>query len=152
MAESITTRILARMTDNLKTKAPDAGIGITAANIERSRRRPAERNELPLITVRPLTEDVGKATANRICPAVLRSLDIAVTVRCEGEDADLDPYRNFAIETIMSDGTLGGIANEVEELHHDWDGEGAAADADYAEDTIIFKVTYQTSRITAVSK
>jgi hypothetical protein len=152
MAESITNRIIARITNNLKSNAPDAGLSITAANVARSRRRPAEVGELPLISVRPLAEGVMKATPNVNCAAVLRTLEVAVTVRGLGEDAELDPIRNFAIESVMSDPTCGGLAIEVEETKHDWENDGAASESDYAEDIITFAVRYQTARRTAVSK
>jgi hypothetical protein len=144
--QSITDKIIAALTLKLTTNAPS---GVTVA---RSRRRPAELTELPLITVRPLKEHVQKATVNPRCPAVLRVLNVAVTVRCAGEDADLDTLRTYAIEQVMSDLSIGGFAAEVEEVEHDWDGDGAATDADYAEDTIVFSVKYQTARGTAVSK
>lgn len=146
--QSLTDKILAFIAAAITNAATAQGLTVT---VERSRRRPSEAAELPLITVRPLKEPVEKIGTGIRVAGVKRFLHFAVVVRVPGLDAALDPFRTLVINAVMADLTAGGICSEISELEHDWEADDAS-DADYSQDVIIFAAEYQTARNTPVSK
>lgn len=146
--QSLTDKILAFIATAIVNAATTQGVTVT---VERSRRRPSEASELPLITVRPLKEPVEKIGTGIRVAGVRRFLHFAVVVRVVGLDANLDPFRTLVINAVMADLTAGGICSEINELEHDWEADDAS-DADYSQDVIIFAAEYQTARNTPVSK
>jgi hypothetical protein len=146
MAQSITDKILAFLKAALVNGAPPE-----SANVVRSRTRPVEPTELPLYNLYPVIEQVDKIGTGIRVAGVKRVLKVAVTIRRTGTDAELDIHRTYVIKAVMADLSIDGLATEIEEVEHDWTIEDAS-DADYAQDTVIFQVSYQTSQKTPESK
>jgi hypothetical protein len=148
---SLTDTIIANITAALTNAAALGPVAGHTVTVERSRTRPTEPGELPVVFVRPAKEYVEKIGTGIRVAGMKRRLHIAVLIRAAGTDVNLDPYRSFVIENVMKDLTAGGIASEINELEHDWEADGAS-DGDYSQDQIIFEVVYQTARNTAASK
>ena len=140
MADSYTERVLQAVVAALDGAGKPAGV-----TGNRSRRQSIEKSQLPMISVYPIREDVTRATDNRRSPLVERRLRVQVKCRVVGDDKDNDPVRKWAVQSVMADQSLGGLALEIMEESTDWDADDAT-DADYSVAAVDFVVRYTTSR------
>lgn len=125
----------------------------TGLTVHRFRTWPIERDNLPAQVIYPATS-AGGAVAESVDPFdgignVARELRVRVESRVEvpektPPDSALDPLYLWAVQTLMADVTLGGLALDVQE-------EATSFDADEFEKVIAacatdFLVTYVTLR------
>lgn len=113
-------------------------------NVNRSRRRPVETDELPMVSIYAVREEVARATANRTSPTVDRTLRVQVRSRVKGQDDVLDPLRAWVVKAVMVDRSLGGLALGITEDSTDWETDDAS-DADYSVASMDFLVRYTTN-------
>lgn len=106
------------------------------------RTRPIEKDNLPAQVVYLVDEDVAEYTHEE---DVARELAVIVESRVVADDieAELDPLMNWAVQVLLADPTLGGLAVMVREQRLEW----AAAETDkvYGGSAIRFLVTYRTA-------
>lgn len=145
--QSIADKIIEALVANLQAEA-SGGVNGVSVTIERSRRRPTETAELPLITLRFRKELIENAVSGA---QVKRGCHIVCTIRATGTDANLEPLRTFAIAVILKDRTVGGLTYDIQEIEHDWGG-AEGSDADYTQDQFMFVAWYQTARNSTASK
>jgi hypothetical protein len=119
--------------------------------VNRSRRQSIEKDQLPMISVYAIREEVTRATDNRRSPLVERNLRVQVKCRVVGDDKDNDVLRKWAVQSVMADQSLGGLALEIAEESTDWDPDDAT-DADYSVAAVDFVVRYSTSRFNLENK
>lgn len=146
MADSYTERVLQAVVAALDGAGKPAGV-----TVNRSRRQSIEKSQLPMISVYPIREEVTRATDNRRSPLVERRLRVEVKCRVVGDDQDNDALRKWAVQSVMADQSLGGLALETTEESTDWDADDAA-DADYSVAAVDFVVRYSTSRFNLENK
>lgn len=120
-------------------------------SVNRERRRPVEVSELPLISIYPVREDVKRATENRRVQLVERDLEVHVLCRVGGNSSFNDPLRIWAVQQIMADQTLGGVAIEIQEESTDWNPDDDSS-TDYDSADLKFRVRFQTNRTEMGSK
>lgn len=140
MAVSYTERILQAVVAALNGANKPAGV-----TVNRSRRQSIEKSQLPMISVYPIREEVTRATDNRRSPLVERRVRVEVKCRVVGDDQANDALRKWAVQSVMADQSLGGLALEITEQSTDWDADDAT-DADYSVAAMEFVVRYSTSR------
>jgi len=141
VADSYTERILQAVVAALDGAGKPAGL-----TVNRSRRQSIEKNQLPMISVYPIREEAQPATENaRRSPVMERNLRVQVKCRIAGDDKANDPIRKWAVQSVMADPSLGGLALGITEESTDWDADDAT-DADYSVAAIDFLVRYTTSR------
>lgn len=141
MADSFTERILQAVVTALDGVGKPAGL-----TVNRSRRQSIEKSQLPMISVYPIREDAQPATENaRRSPVMDRSLRVQVMCRIVGDDRANDLLRKWAVQSVMADPSLGGLALGITEESTDWDADDAT-DADYSVAAMDFLVRYTTSR------
>jgi hypothetical protein len=104
-----------------------------------------------MISVYPIGEEVTRATDNRRSPVVERRLRVEVKCRVVGDDQANDALRKWAVQSVMADQSLGGLALEIVEESTDWDADDAT-DADYSVAAVDFVVRYTTSRFNLENK
>ncbi len=146
MADSITELILQAVVTALDGAGKPAGV-----TVNRSRRQSLEKSQLPMISVYPIREEVTRATDNRRSPLVERRLRVQVKCRIVGDDQANDALRKWAVQSVMADQSLGGLALEIVEESTDWDADDAT-DADYSVAAVDFVVRYSTSRFNLENK
>ncbi len=140
MADSYRERLLQAIVAALNGSGKPAG-----TTVNRSRRRPVELTELPMISVYPIREEKAVPGENRRSPIIERTLRVQVKSRVVGEDAALDPHGKWVVAALLADPSLGDLALDVAEDATDWDADDAT-DADYSVDATDFLVRYRTSR------
>lgn len=113
------------------------------AVVDRNRRQPTAASELPRISVERLDEGVEKATASRSSPLVDRRLRIAVVSRIAGADAALDPFSQWAVQALMADQSLGGLAAGIDEQAVNWEYD-EDSQVDYSVEARTFQIRYVT--------
>ena len=140
---SIRERILQRFVQLLDGPGKPAGL-----TVHRYRTRAIESDKLPAQVVYPAAR--GPAVAETVerwnqAGDLQRTLTVRVESRVAGNPPDeaLDPYYLWAVEAVMADPTLGGLAFDVQE-------EAVSFDAEEFQETIgacavDFRVTYITS-------
>lgn len=146
MADSYTERVLQAVVTALDGAGKPAGL-----TVNRSRRQSIEKDQLPMISVYPIREEVTRATDNRRSPLVERNLRVQVKCRVVGDDKDNDALRKWAVQSVMTDQSLGGLALEIIEESTEWDADDAT-DADYGVAAVDFVVRYSTSRFNLENK
>ncbi len=146
MADSYTERLLQAVVAALDGAGKPAGL-----TVNRSRRQSIEKSQLPMISVYPIREEVTRATDNRRSPLVERRLRVEVKCRVVGDDQANDALRKWAVQSVMADQSLGGLALEITEESTDWDADDAT-DADYSVAAVDFVVRYSTSRFDPENK
>ncbi len=146
MADSITELILQAVVTALDGSGKPVGV-----TVNRSRRQSLEKSQLPMISVYPIREEVTRATDNRRSPLVERRLRVQVKCRIVGDDQANDALRKWAVQSVMADQSLGGLALEIVEESTDWDADDAT-DADYSVAAVDFVVRYSTSRFNLENK
>lgn len=146
MADSFTERVLQAVVAALDGAGKPAGV-----TVNRSRRQSIEKSQLPMISVYPIREEVTRATDHRRSPLVERRLRVEVKCRVVGDVQDNDALRKWAVQSVMADQSLGGLALEIVEESTDWDADDAT-DADYSVAAVDFVVRYSTSRFNLESK
>jgi hypothetical protein len=140
MADSRTEQILQAIVAVLDAEEKPGGV-----TVNRSRRQAVKPEELPMLSVYPVQEDVTRARENRLSMVVNRHLLFQVRCRAIGEDEELDPLRQWTVEALHADPSLGGLALEVLEESTKWNAEDAS-DSDYSVADMEFRVRYVTAR------
>ena len=139
-ATSITERIIGAICAALQSRGGPSGL-----TVDRERRRAIDAAQLPNISVYPTTEQATRPHGSRTSPAVQRVLGIDVRLRAAGDSSATDPLRLWAVQQIMADPSLGGLALDVEEGSTEWETEeGTEGKIEAAICT--FQVTYVTAR------
>jgi hypothetical protein len=146
VADSLTEQVLQAVVAALDGAGKPAGV-----TVNRSRRQSIEKDDLPMISVYPIGEEVTRATDNRRSPVVERRLRVEVKCRVVGDDQANDALRKWAVQSVMADQSLGGLALEIVEESTDWDADDAT-DADYSVAAVDFVVRYTTSRFNLENK
>jgi hypothetical protein len=138
MADSFTKRIVARGVAVIS--APGIPTGVT---VNKSRDTAVALNELPMYSLYLDNEHAEPQGQARRPVLIKRELDLAIKIRVQGTDDDIDPHRQWIIASIMADTSLGGLASNIQEGDTEWDSE-EATDGNYTASIIHFKVEYYT--------
>ncbi len=140
MADSRTEQIIQAIVTALDGEGKPAGV-----TVNRSRRQSVAPDELPMLSVYPVSEKVQTATENRRSPVVTRNFVARIRCRAAGLDDQLDPLRQLAVAALNANPSLGGLALGVFEEEATW----AAADAsddDFSVCELDFRIWYATAR------
>lgn len=112
--------------------------------VNRSRRRPLDNAELPMLSLYAVREEVARATSSRTSPTVERTLRVQVRCRVVGQDDAVDPLRAWAVKAVMADRSVGGLALATTEDSTEWEADDAS-DADYSIGSVDFLIRYTTN-------
>jgi hypothetical protein len=138
MADSLTKRITSQIVAVIG--APGVPAGVT---VNKSRDTAVALNELPMYSVYLENEHQEPQGQPRRPVLIKRELDLSVKIRVAGTDDDIDPHRQWIIAQIFSDISLGGLANNVQEIDSEWESE-EGTDGSYTAAILHLKVEYQT--------
>jgi hypothetical protein len=138
MADSITKRIAAQVVTVIGALGVPAGV-----TVNKTRDTAVALNELPMYSVYLDNEHADPQGQPRRPVITKRELDLAVKIRVNGTDDDIDPHRQWIIASIIGDPSLGGLATNVTEGDTEWDSE-EGTDGSFTATIIHFKVEYQT--------
>jgi hypothetical protein len=120
-------------------------VGLPGVLVCNQRIRPFEQSELPAVNVKMGNERVTYPTATkRTSPIADRELHLMVRLEAAGDPPPTDPLRVLAIQTLMGDRSLGGLAIGIDEVESQWEDE-AGSDATYGVLLIDFAVRYLTA-------
>lgn len=138
MANSVRETIIATVVSTLSAGTPPATV---------SRSNQFQRNDanasLPAIVVYPLEEKVLEQTFE----TVYKVLTVAVECQVKGAppiDQAIDPLFQWAIQKLLADDTLGGLAEWIQEASTLWNFD--SVDEDVCGARITFDIRYSSNR------
>lgn len=139
---SIRSQIIAAMKSALD--APEKPTGLS---VHRTKTRPITADKLPAIVIYRLQEPTERRDG-RFGEVAERQLHVRCECRVKlhvDEDAlddALDSVTSWAVQALMADPTLGGLAENIQEVNTNW--VAAEANQVYGAALLDFAVTYQT--------
>ena len=124
----------------LITSAVAAAVAVPGLTVFRSRAAALARGEVPAVLVEPKEESVETRSSGQ----AIRDfrLSIAVFIRSDTPDDDLDPFLVAIHAALCADMTLGGLCARIIEESTEWTMD--EADLTAMEASLVYRIRYST--------